>query len=437
MCLSTFEPRPFNDALLTTPLYDALQWRPFNDAVPRQLFHYRLSTQWMGRNLPATYFYISATVFLIPPVEMAPEKRPTKEMLVKNPVKRSRRDEYYPRNRRVPFRVFDQSENKMVKMECLLSEELAGICYCIFDWGVNYFNKRIDYGWKMIEWSFEEAKKLGYPMTLEIFTAVFQVSQYQCGHKSWLQAFASHERRQRETSGQDRMRFFTNKYQESHGFGRPQANYYKTKIPKELRFGQGEPPPTKRPSIFYTSLADRGNQIRRKSNFLMEESSRSPRRIFTGTCPKGVEPPEERKKWKVTPGAGTQSLESDESMNSENEIMDPSCNKNPCPKCCVPPEKNLTFQELFGFKKTRAAYMDFRVCISCLHLTFGRLMLHIRWDVRVLTSTSLTNSNIIPWSLMWYMRYIFIYYRKTNWYSRFRRNFPSLTQKIGFPLLWI
>src|SRR5208282_6031124 len=87
--------------------------------------------------------YILSTVFLIPQVDMASQKRPAEEGLIKNPVKRLRTDEHYSRTKRVLFYIPDPSAaDKKVKAEFLLCEEFAGICIVVFEAGVYYYNKK-------------------------------------------------------------------------------------------------------------------------------------------------------------------------------------------------------------------------------------------------------------------------------------------------------
>ena len=71
-------------------------------------------------------------------------------------------------------------------------------------------------------------------------------------------------------------------------------------MPKEFDFAEGESPSEKRPSIFFTSVMDRVNQMKRKRGTSREEENEE-----------------------ITPDADTQGSESDESMDSEDEIVDP------------------------------------------------------------------------------------------------------------------
>ena len=104
---------------------------------------------------------------------MTSQKRPADEGLIKNPAKRLRTDEHYSRTKRVLFYIPDPSAvDKKVKAEFLLCEEFAGICIVVFEAGVYYYNNKIDYGQETIKWAFQEAKKLGYNMTEEIFIAI-------------------------------------------------------------------------------------------------------------------------------------------------------------------------------------------------------------------------------------------------------------------------
>src|SRR5437016_1642433 len=70
-------------------------------------------------------------------------------------------------------------------------------------------------------------------------------------------------------------------------------------MPKEFDFAEGESSPEKRPSIFFTSVMDRANHTKRKKGTSGEEENEE-----------------------ITPDADTQGSESDESMDSEDEIVD-------------------------------------------------------------------------------------------------------------------
>ena len=76
----------------------------------------------------------------------------------------------------------------------------------------------------------------------------------------------------------------------------------------------------------------------------------------------------------------TSETSSDESNDSTGDDSSDSNEDSDISKVistpCAPVEKEYTFQELFGFEKTRAAYVDFRVCPSHVHLTCERLMLN-------------------------------------------------------------
>ena len=64
----------------------------------------------------------------------------------------------------------------------------------------------------------------------------------------------------------------------------------------------------------------------------------------------------------------TSETSSDESNDSTGDDSSDSNEDSDISKVistpCAPVEKEYTFQELFGFKKMRAAYVDFRVCPS-------------------------------------------------------------------------
>ena len=159
-------------------------WRPHAAAIVSLLPFNSID----GAHIPSFIVSCSAyfdillpTTCLIPNVNMALEKRSATDGLTANPGKRPRNDDNYSRSKRVLFYIPDSSTtNKKVKMEFLLTDKFAGICYSVFDAGVYYYNKKFDYGRRTTKWAIQQAKDLGYNMTEEIFLAIFQVSQFQC-----------------------------------------------------------------------------------------------------------------------------------------------------------------------------------------------------------------------------------------------------------------
>ena len=139
----------------------------------------------------------------------------------------------------------------------------------------------------------------------------------------------------------------------------------------------------------------------------------------------------------------TSETSSDESNDSTGDDSSDSNEDSDISKVistpCAPVEKEYTFQELFGFEKTRAAYVDFRVCPSHVHLTWkadvkylmGRQNVDFNKPYEQQHGPIITN---VVHAVRFPIVFNPLFFEKRNRCSRFKGIFPDLTRKIG-PLL--